>query len=201
MATRCILRCLSLYHLRHIHRRILPVTSALSPFLRRNFSSQPFSRSRWSGANDEVWSGELGGLAFGSEAEKLDGDDNEEWRAKEAEILKDIEGTVELAKEILHSGNYNCGDMLSPKDEEEVFNKLLVYHPHCEEKIGLGLDNIMVDWHPVYGRSRCLFVVRKDGSREDFSYWKCLRCYVELKYPSDAERFISLHLTKRGKAQ
>lgn len=39
---------------------------------------------------------------------------------------------------------YVDGERLSAKDEKEVIGKLLRYHPHSEDKIGRGLDYIMV---------------------------------------------------------
>ncbi|KAF5444858.1 hypothetical protein F2P56_033955 [Juglans regia] len=119
------------------------------------------------------------------------------WKDKEAEILKDIEPITSLTKEILHSGRYVDGERLTVEDEKAVLEKLLAYHPHSEDKIGCGLDSIMVDRHPQFKRSRCLFVVRTDGGWIDFSYQKCLRAYIRDKYPSHAERFIREHF-KRG---
>ncbi|KAL2232553.1 protein DCL, chloroplastic [Sesamum indicum] len=123
--------------------------------------------------------------------------DFRKWKDKEAEILKDIEPIICLTKEILHSNRYMDGERLTPQDEKAVLDKLLAHHPHSEDKIGCGLDSIMVDRHPQFRHSRCLFVVRTDGGWIDFSYQKCLRAYIRDKYPSHAERFISEHF-KRG---
>lgn len=38
----------------------------------------------------------------------------------------------------------------------------------------LSVSHEQVDYHPVYTTSRCFFVVREDGSVEDFSYNKCV---------------------------
>ncbi|EEC83345.1 hypothetical protein OsI_28743 [Oryza sativa Indica Group] len=54
----------------------------------------------------------------------------------------------------------------------------------------------MVDKHPQFRKSRCLFVVRMDGVWIDFSYQKCLRAYIREKYPSHAERFIREHFKR-----
>ncbi|KAG8377465.1 hypothetical protein BUALT_Bualt08G0035800 [Buddleja alternifolia] len=61
-------------------------------------------------------------------------------------------------------------ERLTPQEEKD---KLLAHHPHSEDKIGCGLDSIMVDRHPRLKHSRCLFVVRTDGGWIDFSYQKC----------------------------
>lgn len=92
---------------------------------------------------------------------------------------------------------YLDGERLTAEDEKTVVEKLLIHHPHAEDKIGCGLDYIMVERHPQFRISRCLFVVRTDGAWIDFSYQKCLRAYIRLKYPSYAERFIREHF-KRG---
>ncbi|OVA15899.1 Protein of unknown function DUF3223 [Macleaya cordata] len=118
------------------------------------------------------------------------------WKDKESEILSDIEPITLLTKEILHSDRYMDGERLTAEDEKAVVEKLLTYHPHSEDKIGSGLDSIMVDRHPQFRNSRCLFVVRTDGGWIDFSYQKCIRAYIRDKYPSYAERFIREHFKR-----
>ncbi|AEE78185.1 hypothetical protein AtNW77_Chr3g0200701 [Arabidopsis thaliana] len=122
--------------------------------------------------------------------------DYRKWKNLEAEILRDIEPISLLAKEILHSDRYLDGERLDFEDEKIVMEKLLPYHPYSKDKIGCGLDFIMVDRHPQFRHSRCLFVVRTDGGWIDFSYQKCLRAYVRDKYPSHAERFIREHFKR-----
>ncbi|CAK9144200.1 unnamed protein product [Ilex paraguariensis] len=128
---------------------------------------------------------------------RWDDPDYRKWKDKEEEILKDIEPITLLTKEILHSNRYMDGERLTTEDEKAVVEKLLTYHPHSEDKIGCGLDSIMVDRHPQFRKSRCLFVIRSDGGWIDFSYQKCLRAYIRDKYPSYAERFVKEHF-KRG---
>ncbi|XP_024970176.1 protein DCL, chloroplastic [Cynara cardunculus var. scolymus] len=119
--------------------------------------------------------------------------DYRKWKDKEAEIFQDIDPITLLVKDILHSDRYMDGEQLTPTDEKTVVEKLLAYHPHSEDKIGCGLDSIMVDRHPQFRNSRCLFVVRFDGVWIDFSYQKCIRAYIRHKYPSYAEKFIKEH--------
>lgn len=88
------------------------------------------------------------------------------------------------------------GECLTEEDKKAVVEKLLAYHPHSDDKIGSGLDSIMVDRHPLFKQSRCLFVVRTDGGWIDFSYQKCLRAYIRMKYPTHAERFIKEHFKR-----
>lgn len=91
---------------------------------------------------------------------------------------------------------YADGESLGPNDEAIIVEKLLTYHPRAEDKIGCGLDAIMVDRHPQFRKSRCLFVVRTDGVWIDFSYQKCLREYIRKKYASHGERFIREHFKR-----
>ncbi|KAL3514447.1 hypothetical protein ACH5RR_027164 [Cinchona calisaya] len=125
-----------------------------------------------------------------------DSPDYRKWKDKESEILEDIEPIISLAKEIIHSNRYMDGERLNAKDEKTVVERLLSYHPRSEDKIGCGLDSIMVDRHPQFRHSRCLFVVRTDGGWIDFSYQKCLRAYIREKYPSYAERFLKEHFKR-----
>ncbi|XP_043709179.1 protein DCL homolog, chloroplastic [Telopea speciosissima] len=142
--------------------------------------------------HDDAWSAK-----DALQRSRLDSPDYRQWKDREAEILHDIKPITSLAKEIIHSDKYMDGERLTPDDEKAVVEKLLAFHPHSEDKIGCGLDSIMVDRHPQFRCSRCLFVVRTDGGWIDFSYQKCLRAYIQDKYPSHAERFISKHF-KRG---
>lgn len=38
------------------------------------------------------------------------------------------------------------GARLTPKDQKAVIDKLLAHHPHSDDKIGCGLDSIMVSF-------------------------------------------------------
>ncbi|KAH7849747.1 hypothetical protein Vadar_022398 [Vaccinium darrowii] len=100
------------------------------------------------------------------------------WKEKEKHILRDIAPIIQLTKDILHSDRYRDGQVLTAEDERAVVEKLLSFHPHSEDKIGCGLASIMVDRHPQFRCSRCLFVIRIDGGWIDFSYQKCLRAYI-----------------------
>ncbi|XP_038897493.1 protein DCL homolog, chloroplastic [Benincasa hispida] len=128
--------------------------------------------------------------------QRWDEPDYRKWKDQEEEILGDIEPVISLIKEILHSNRYVDGGRLTSEDEKIVV-RLLAHHPHFEDKIGCGIESIMVDRHPHFRHSRCLFVIRTDGGWIDFSYQKCVRAYIRTKYPSYAERFIREHF-KRG---
>lgn len=44
------------------------------------------------------------------------------------------------------SSRYMDGERLTAEDEKAVVDKLLSYHPHSEDKIGCGIDSIMVSF-------------------------------------------------------
>lgn len=51
--------------------------------------------------------------------------------------------------------------------------ELLKHHDKAEEKLK-GAKDFTVGLHPEFQQTRCFFVVKEDGSREDFSFHKCL---------------------------
>ncbi|KAG5098856.1 hypothetical protein JHK82_048710 [Glycine max] len=116
--------------------------------------------------------------------------DDPEWRKKEEKIVRDVEPIVSLTMQILYSSRYMNGEILTMEDERAVVENILIYHPDYEDKIGSGLNSIMVDQHPLYLFPRCLFVVRTDGSWIDFSYRVCIEEYIKNKYQVSAERFV-----------
>lgn len=68
------------------------------------------------------------------------------------------------------------GEELNKEDEEFIILKLLAYHPHAEDKIGCGLQAIMVMLSLFFPSFYCLLVLLLfffgDGWWEVF--WKCL---------------------------
>lgn len=58
--------------------------------------------------------------------------------------------------------------------------ELLSYHEKADQKLA-NFKHFVVDVNPTYVDTRCLFVVREDGTREDFSIVKCIS-NVENKY-------------------
>jgi hypothetical protein len=56
----------------------------------------------------------------------------------------------------------------------------LGYHDNADAKLK-NLKHFVVDVHPNYMDTRCLFAVKEDGSREDFSVVKCIDS-IERKY-------------------
>lgn len=162
-------------------RRLLSCSLADKPQFREEDDS-PVKVNSTAPVDDENW--------------RYEDPDYRKWKNLEAEILGDVEPIALLAKDILHSDRYLDGERLDFEDEKIIMEKLLPFHPYAKDKIGCGLDFIMVDRHPQFRHSRCLFVVRTDGGWIDFSYQKCLRAYVRDRYPSHADRFIREHFKR-----
>lgn len=130
------------------------------------------------------------------ESEKKGGD-GDTWVDWEDQILEDTVPLVGFVRMILHSGKYESGDRLSPEHERTILERVLPYHPAYENKIGSGVDYITIGYHPNFGSSRCLFIVRKDGELVDFSYWKCIKGLIRTNYPLYADSFILRHFRRR----
>ncbi len=66
-------------------------------------------------------------------------------------------------------------------DETEgaFIGELLKFHDKYDDKMK-DFDHFEVDFHPEFTKTRCFFVVRKDGAKEDFSISKCIHS-LELK--------------------
>ncbi|XP_024529687.1 DNA-directed RNA polymerase V subunit 1 [Selaginella moellendorffii] len=90
---------------------------------------------------------------------------------------------VNQARIVLRS--YRNGDRLSEEHETAIMEKILVHHPSYDQKAGAGIDFLKVDRPAKFSDSSCFFVVRKDGSEDDFSYHKCLRSLVEKSFPEN----------------
>lgn len=56
---------------------------------------------------------------------------------------------------------------------ETMLKELLKHHEKGEKKLD-NFDHFTVDIHPEFKETRCFFIVRKDGSKEDFSAKKCI---------------------------
>ena len=64
------------------------------------------------------------------------------------------------------------GDKLEGNDEA-FCKEIISFHERSEAKLG-DFDHFEVGTHPQFEKTRCFFVVRKDGSKEDFSITKCI---------------------------
>ena len=82
----------------------------------------------------------------------------------------DINKVKSKARAILN----NMKDHEKLGDSDAAFmTELLKFHDRAEEK-GKDLDYFEVGPHPEFQKTRCFFVVKKGGEKEDFSVSKCV---------------------------
>mmetsp|Transcript_28741 Transcript_28741/g.28422 ORF Transcript_28741/g.28422 Transcript_28741/m.28422 type:complete len:147 (-) Transcript_28741:8-448(-) len=83
-------------------------------------------------------------------------------------------GSVAKLKDYLKS-LLNSSPEGKPVDPQyhTLLEALLKLHPEFESK-SVGLKTFSVDKHPSHPESKCFFIIREDGSQEDFSVTKCL---------------------------
>jgi hypothetical protein len=60
-----------------------------------------------------------------------------------------------------------------PEPDHSFLCALISRHPRAEEKIGGGIAHFTVE-RAAHG-TRCFYLTRVDGTRTDFSYFKCTR--------------------------
>lgn len=82
----------------------------------------------------------------------------------------DINKVKSKARAILN--NMKDGDKLNEIDGD-FLKEILKFHQKAEDKLK-DYENFEVGPHPEYPKTRCFFVARKDGSKEDFSVSKCI---------------------------
>ncbi|XP_058786201.1 protein DCL, chloroplastic-like [Vicia villosa] len=127
-------------------------------------------------------------------------EEEDKWFDWEDQILQDTVPLVGFVRMILHSGLYESGDRITSEHEKTIIEKLIPFHPESDKKIGCGIDYITIGYHPDFDRSRCMFIVRKDGEMVDFSYWKCIKGLIRKNYPLYADSFIIRHFRNRSRS-
>ena len=62
-----------------------------------------------------------------------------------------------------------------PSEAQLITDLVRKGHPQGQKKLGQsGVQGVEVRWHPDHPRSKSFFLVRRDGTSEDFSYRKCI---------------------------
>ena len=82
----------------------------------------------------------------------------------------DINKVKSKSRAILN--NMKDDEKLADNDADFI-KEILKFHAKSAEKL-VDFDKFIVGAHPEYPKTRCFFVVRKDGSKEDFSVSKCI---------------------------
>ena len=60
-----------------------------------------------------------------------------------------------------------------PDPHHSFLCALVALHPRASEKIGVGIKHFTVE--PAAHGTRCFYITRIDGSRDDFATGKCVR--------------------------
>lgn len=172
----------------------LKVASSSSSEAQNNLQGKPVLSQGKGGIVEQQSS-----YSYQQEEEEDSTDEEDKWVDWEDQILEDTVPLVGFVRTILHSGQYENGDRLSPEHEKTIVEKLLPFHPESQKKIGCGIDYITIGYHPNFDRSRCMFIVRQDGELVDFSYWKCIKGLIRKNYPLYADSFILRHFRNRSR--
>lgn len=88
----------------------------------------------------------------------------EQWFATKEEVKRKV-------REILHG--YPLGACTNMEDTDILLD-LLQRHPRASHKIGCGIAAFEIRRSPLIATERCFYLVRVDGSEDDFSYIKCI---------------------------
>ncbi|XP_012574546.1 DNA-directed RNA polymerase IV subunit 1 isoform X2 [Cicer arietinum] len=96
----------------------------------------------------------------------------------------DIQKLTSASRFILNK--YPIDQILSERDKLTIM-KVLHFHPRRNEKLGSGPQHIKVGWHPKFTDSRCFFIIRTDGTVEDFSYRKCILGALDVVDPEKSK--------------
>jgi len=82
----------------------------------------------------------------------------------------DINKVKSKSRAILN--NMKDGEKLNDEDTD-FMKEIIKFHDKYEDKLK-NFAHFEVGNHPEFKKTRCFFVVKKDGSKEDFSVSKCI---------------------------
>lgn len=60
------------------------------------------------------------------------------------------------------------------EEDEELLKGLLQYHTKAQEKLQ-NFKCFEVNFHEQYKETKCFFIVKESGDKEDFSYVQCIK--------------------------
>jgi Protein of unknown function (DUF3223) len=87
--------------------------------------------------------------------------------------------TLDSLKAVFKAIIVKCkNDAVVEGGAKDQLMELLKYHEKADEKLK-GIKEFTVGIHPEYKETRCFFVVKEDGTKEDFSFHKCLARLAE----------------------
>ncbi|XP_060169826.1 protein EMBRYO DEFECTIVE 514-like [Lycium barbarum] len=97
---------------------------------------------------------------------------------------------------LLHSWSPNLS--LNKYEHIVLLDLLKKGHLEPERKIGTGIRAFQIRFHPQF-KSRCFFVIREDGSVDDFSFRKCVDHILPLPENMQVKHEANKDLARGGK--
>ncbi|WOL06512.1 DNA-directed RNA polymerase V subunit 1 isoform X1 [Canna indica] len=122
----------------------------------------------------------------------------ESLTTEEESILAEVEPIMQRIKKIMRDAS--DGDRISEDDQKFILEGVFEHHPQKQSKVTDQVDYIVVDKHTSFSESRCFYVVSSDGTRNDFSYIKCMSNFVKKTYPEHGESFGKKYFRTRRPA-
>lgn len=114
---------------------------------------------------------------------------------RESFTIQDIDRLSQTLKNILHK--YDIDESINEMDKRALMVGLL-FHPHRDRKIGMGIQEVKVGQHPIHENARCFMLVRTDGTIEDVSYHKCICGAFDIIAPQRAKGYRLKFLSRGG---
>ncbi|KAG6542821.1 hypothetical protein Mapa_015725 [Marchantia paleacea] len=111
---------------------------------------------------------------------------------RESEDWKELEALVRSVRNILRKCEPE--ERLVEEDHNLLLTQVLPNHPKSAAKVGCGIDYFKA---VTYMNTKCFFLVRKDGTSEDFSYHKCLQALASKKNASLGNLYKQLYMSRR----
>ncbi|KAJ8560544.1 hypothetical protein K7X08_022404 [Anisodus acutangulus] len=97
---------------------------------------------------------------------------------------------------LLHSWSTNLN--LNKYEHIVLLDLLKKGHSEPDRKIGTGIRAFQIRFHPQF-KSRCFFVIREDGSSDDFSFRKCVDHILPLPENMQVKHGANKDLARGGK--
>uniref|UniRef100_A0A061S9K0 Protein chloroplastic-like n=1 Tax=Tetraselmis sp. GSL018 TaxID=582737 RepID=A0A061S9K0_9CHLO len=104
------------------------------------------------------------------------------------------EEMFEHFSDVLHS--LPPGGIAGSPHSEMLLELLKEGHRDASEKIGCGVKHFEAGFHPEYN-AKCFMLVRKDGSRIDFSFRKCINNMLSKRWVTEMPPLLRLRLHSR----
>lgn len=85
-------------------------------------------------------------------------------------VYQDTDKLKQVFRNILNATENN---QLIQGESKKKLEELIKYHDKYEQKVK-DIKGFTVDIHPTYNDTRCFHILKNDGTKEDFSFIKCI---------------------------